>query len=114
MTRRSVKLRRSVVAVAVGGTLVALLATGCAPEDPAQRYVRQHVEEHVGTLAGYDPGRTSCTSTPRPWFVEETTEVYVCAARRDDGDCDWFEARLVGRDVTVRLDRPRGGCVLPI
>ena len=88
--------------------------TGCAAEDPAQRHVRRAVEAHVLDLGGYDAGRTSCTSTPRPLFVEERTEVYVCSGRRSDGRCDWFEARLVGRDVTVTLDRRDAGCVLPV
>jgi hypothetical protein len=99
--------------LATGVSALLLVATGCSPEDPAQRYVRERVAEHVAGLGGYDAGRTHCTSTPRPWFVERATEVYLCTGRRDDGDCDWFTARLEGRAVSVELDRPKAGCILP-
>jgi hypothetical protein len=105
-------VRRALVAVACS-SLVVLLATACAPEDPAQRYVREQVEAHVATLTGYEAGRTHCTSTPRPWLVERATEVYICAARRVDGDCDWFTARLVGNEVDTTLSDRRAGCILP-
>lgn len=92
---------------------VALLASGCEPEDPAQRYVREQVQAHLVTLGGYDPGRTACTGSPRPWFVERATGVYVCAGHKTDGRCDWFTAGLEGQYVTVALDRRDAGCVLP-
>ena len=105
-------MRRALVALA--SLPIALLVAGCSAEDPAQRYVREQVAEHVAGLDGYDPARTHCTSTPRPWLVERPTEVYICTAQRDDGGCDWFRARLRGNDVTVTMDTPNAGCVLPV
>jgi hypothetical protein len=94
----------------------AVVASGCSAEDPTQRYVRQAVDRHVAGLSGYDATeRSHCTATPAPWFVEEPTDVYLCAAERDDGDCDWFRVEL-NRDTdraTILLDGERRGCVLP-
>lgn len=104
---------RALVALAVSLVLLALLASGCSAEDPAQRYVREQVSARLAALGGYDVERTRCTSTPRPWFVEQRTEVYVCTARRRDGGCDWFRGTLVGREVQVTPDTRNAGCVLP-
>ncbi len=101
--------------VALAAALLVLAAVGCAPEDPTQRAVRERVEAHVAGLDGYDASRTHCTRTPSPWLVERPTRVYLCAARRDDGDCDWFEATIEGPDeLRITLDRTRGGCILPV
>lgn len=107
------RVRRVSVLALAGALVLAIVAAGCSAEDPAQRYVRQHVADHVATLPGYEPANTHCTSTPRPWLVERSTEVYLCAVRRTDGDCDLFSGRLVGRDVTVTLQTRKAGCILP-
>ena len=61
----------------------------------------------------YDVDRTRCTDNPAPWFVERDTDVFVCAARRRDGDCDWYQATLKNAGWEVVLDERRAGCVLP-
>ena len=94
--------------------LLALLAlTGCTAERPEQQAARELVEIHLASLSGYD-GTVHCTRNPRPWFVGQTTTVFICAARRDDGDCDWFRVSTATDPSTVQLDRERGGCVLPL
>ena len=94
--------------------LAALFVVGCSPEDPTQQFVRVRVEAHAAALGGYPAERSHCTRTPRPWFVEGETNVYICAVPRGDGDCDWFTARLTKLDVKIALTTVRGGCVLPI
>jgi hypothetical protein len=98
----------------LASTLVALGA-GCAPEDVQQETAREGVEAHVEGLAGYD-GDVHCTDAAKVGYLVETeTNVFLCAARRSDGDCDWFRADLEdGRLEGVRLDRLRAGCILPI
>jgi hypothetical protein len=73
------------------------------------------VEAHVEGLPGYD-GEVHCTDSAKVGYLVETeTNVFICAARRRDGDCDWFRADLEdGRLLAVRLDQRRAGCVLPI
>ena len=61
----------------------------------------------------YDVDRTRCTDNPAPWFVERDTDVFVCAARRHDGDCDWYQATLKNAGWEVVLDERKAGCVLP-
>jgi hypothetical protein len=92
---------------------LALVLGGCTAERPEQEAARGVVEAHLVGKAGYD-GTVRCTRNPRPWFVEQESSVFICAARRDDGDCDWF--RVVSGDAVPRvaLDRERGGCVLPL
>ena len=92
---------------------VALLLAGCTAERPEQGAARELVEIHVSQLDGYD-GEVHCTRNPRAWFVEREATVYICAARRDDGDCDWFCVTDTSPAPTVTLERPRGGCVLPL
>ena len=92
-------------------TLAAIALAGCTAALPEQQAARDAVETHLLGLTGYD-GDVHCTRNPRPWFVERAASVYLCAARRDDGDCDWFRV-TVDRTVAVRLDQERGGCVLP-
>ncbi len=94
--------------------LVTLLVAGCAPEDPTQRFARERVDAHVAALGGYPAERSHCTRTPRPWFVEQETNVYLCTVPRGDGDCDWFTARLTTLDVKIVRTSERGGCVLPV
>lgn len=101
--------------VALAAALLALGAVGCAPEDPTQRAVRERVQEHVASLPGYDATRTRCTRTPSPWLVERPTSVYLCTARRDDGDCDWLRATIEGPDeLRIELAERRAGCILPV
>jgi hypothetical protein len=90
-----------------------LVLAGCAAERPEQQAARQAVEAHLVGTAGYD-GQVHCTRNPRPWFVERPAAVYICAARRDDGDCDWYRVTAVEGEVEVVLDRERGGCILPL
>lgn len=106
---------RSAVALVAALVVLALVATGCTPEDPTQRAVRVRVQEHVEGLEGYDASKTRCTRTPRPWLVEQATAVYICTARRADGDCDWLRATIVGPDeLRVELEVRRAGCILPV
>jgi hypothetical protein len=68
---------------------------------------------HLAGRGGYE-GTIRCTRHPRPWLVPQEATVFICAARRDDGDCDWYRVvdRVTGVDVS--LERLRGGCVLPL
>lgn len=103
--------------VALGAALVVLLlaGAGCTPEDPTQRAVRERVQEHVEGLEGYDASKTRCTRTPRPWLVERRTTVYLCTARREDGDCDRLRATIEGPDeLRIELEARRAGCILPV
>ena len=94
--------------------LAALFVAGCSSEDPAQQFARERVDARAAALGGYPAERSHCTRTPRPWFVERETSVYLCAVPRGDGDCDWFTARLTQLDVKIELTTVRGGCVLPV
>ncbi len=94
-------------------SLAALALVGCTAERPEQQAARQAVEAHLVAVAGYED-HIRCTRNPRPWFVEQSTTMFICAARRDDGDCDWFRVTAEGGAVTVALDRERGGCILPV
>jgi uncharacterized protein (DUF849 family) len=93
--------------------LLALALVGCTAERPEQQLAREAVEAHLAGVAGYDD-HVRCTRNPRPWFIEEPADEIICAARRDDGDCDWFRVTAEGGVVTVALDRERGGCILPV
>jgi hypothetical protein len=100
--------------VAASCLLVSVLAlAGCSAERPEQQAARQTVEAHLAGTAGYD-GHVRCTRNPRPWFIEQPATVYICAARRDDGDCDWYRVTVGDGRVEVTSDRERGGCVLPV
>jgi hypothetical protein len=103
-----------VLPLAILLVLTILISTGCSAEDPTQRFVRERVDAYVAALGGYPGERSHCTRTPRPWFVEQATNVYICAVPRDDGDCDWFTARFTELDVKIQRTTIRGGCVLPI
>jgi hypothetical protein len=39
--------------------------------------------------------------------------VFVCAARRKDGGCDWYDATLRNAGWEVTLQRRNAGCILP-
>jgi hypothetical protein len=67
------------------------------------------------SLAGsqYDRDRTRCTDNPSAWFIERETEVFICAAMRRAGGCDWYRATLKNAGWDVVLDRRNAGCVLP-
>jgi hypothetical protein len=106
---------RAVIALAAALVVLSVAGAGCTPEDPTQRAVRERVQEHVERLGGYDASKTRCTRTPRPWLVERATTVYLCTARREDGDCDWLRATIEGPDeLRVELEARRAGCVLPV
>ena len=92
--------------------LSVLLLTGCGSESPRQAAARAAVEGSLQT-SEYDIDRTRCTDNPAPWFVERDTAVFVCAARRRDGECDWYQATLKNAGWEVVLDERRAGCVLP-
>jgi hypothetical protein len=96
--------------------LTAALAAGCSAEDTQQRAARQAAEHHVRNQSEYT-GEAYCTdSASTGWFAKRFTEEYVCAVRRDEGDCDWFLVRFDERRgrVTVVLDERAAGCVLPV
>ncbi len=65
------------------------------------------------SASAYDRDRTRCTDNPSPWFVERETTVFICAARRLDGDCDWYRATLKNAGWAVSVERRNAGCVLP-
>ena len=92
--------------------VAASLLAGCGAEAPRQAGARVAVEESLAA-AKYDRDRTRCTANPSPWFIERETEVFICAARRHDGGCDWYRATLKNAGWDVALDRPNAGCVLP-
>jgi hypothetical protein len=89
------------------------VSAGCTAERPEQTAARAAVEAHLAGRDGYE-GTVRCTRNPRPWLVPQEAHLYVCAARRDDGDCDWYRVTTSDGRVRVALDRPRGGCVLPL
>ncbi len=89
----------------------AVLLSGCGGESPRQAGARAAVEESLG--AGYDRDRTRCTGNPAPWFIERETEVFLCVARRRNGDCDRYRATLKNAGWEVVLDERNAGCVLP-
>jgi len=93
--------------------LLGLVTAGCTAERPEQGAARQLVEIHVSQLEGYDD-EVHCTRNPRAWFVEREATVYICTARRDDGDCDWFRVTDTSPAPAVTLEQRRGGCVLPL
>jgi hypothetical protein len=97
----------------VGCALVLLALAGCTAERPEQEAAREQVEIHLATRDGYD-GTVHCTRNPRPWFVGQDATVFICAARRNDGDCDWFRVDVGNGVPRVRLERERAGCVLPL
>ena len=66
------------------------------------------------SAASYDVDRTRCTDDPSAWFIERETTVYVCAAKRRDGGCDWYQATLKNAGWDVVLDEKNAGCVLPV
>ena len=94
-------------------SVLALMLAGCTAERPEQQAARQVVEAYLVDRPGYD-GTVHCTRNPRPWFVGQEASVFICAARRDDGDCDWFRVTAEGGSRRAALDRRRGGCVLPL
>jgi hypothetical protein len=93
--------------------VLALTLAGCAAETPEQQAARELVEIHIAADTQYD-GHVRCTRNPRPWFVSQKANVFICAARRGDGDCDWFRVTRGDEGATVALDSVRGGCVLPV
>ncbi len=99
--------------LALLAVLVVVVTAGCTPAGPEQHAARAVVERHVLPLQGYDPDDIHCTGNPRPWFIEQAANVYICAVGRDDGDCDWFRVTVSNGDAEVVLDAPRAGCVLP-
>jgi hypothetical protein len=102
-------MRRAWLAVPVVGVL---LLTGCGSESPRQADARQAVQRALPAKM-FDVARTRCTGNPAPWFVERETEVFVCAAKRRDGGCDWYDATLANAGWEVTVDRRDAGCILP-
>jgi hypothetical protein len=92
--------------------LVLPLLTGCTRESARQAAAREAVVEKLSIME-YDTDGTRCTGDPAPWFVEKDTTVFVCAARRVGGGCDWYEAKLGNAGWVVVLQRRNAGCVLP-
>jgi hypothetical protein len=103
-----VALVRSTGLVLVLFTVVLLV--GCGAESPREAGARLAVEDSLS--AEYDRDRTKCTDNPAPWFIEKEATVFICAARRNDGHCDWYRATLKNAGWEVVVERPNGGCVL--
>ncbi len=91
--------------------LFAVFLAGCSSESPRQAGARTAVEESLS--AEYDRGRTRCTENSSTWLIEREATVFICAAERNDGDCDWYRATLKNAGWEVVLDTPRAGCVFP-
>jgi len=102
-------MRRAWLAFPVVGVL---LLAGCGSEAPRQADARRAVQDAL-PAAEYDVARTRCTGNPAPWFVERETDVFVCAAKRRDGGCDWYSATLANAGWEVKVDRRHAGCILP-
>ena len=90
---------------------IASFLVGCGTESPREAGARTAVEESLDADE-YDASRTRCTDNPAPWFIEKETTVFICAARRADGHCDWYRATLKNAGWEVLLERPNAGCVL--
>ena len=90
----------------------ALLLAGCGGESLRQAGARVAVEEQLAA-SQYDRDRTRCTDNPSAWFIQRETTVFICAARRSDGGCDWYRATLKNAGWDVVLDQRNAGCVLP-
>lgn len=90
----------------------ALLLVGCGEESPRQEGARTAVEE---SLVGseYERDRTRCTDDASAWFIERETDVFICAARRRAGGCDWYRATLKNAGWDVVLERRNADCILP-
>ncbi len=91
--------------------MLVLTLVGCG-ESPRQTAARLAVEARL-PASRYDVDRTRCTGNPAPWFVEKNATVFVCAARRRAGGCDWYQARLGNIGWAVSLQRRNAGCLLP-
>lgn len=100
------------VRAALGLLVASLLLTGCSTEDARQQDARRAVEARVATRAAYT-GEVHCTPSPRPWFVERETTVFLCVARRGAGGCDVFRATLENAGWDVVVDEREVGCTVP-
>jgi hypothetical protein len=89
-----------------------LLLTGCGSESPRQMDARVAVQGSL-SASRYKVSRTRCTDNPSAWFVERETTVFICAAYRRDGGCDWFKATLKNAGWEIVPDQRNAGCVLP-
>jgi len=87
-----------------------VLGAGCGSESSREAAARMAVEDSLS--AEYDREWTRCTDNPAPWFIEKEATVFVCAAKRRDGRCDWYRATLKNAGWEVVLERPNAGCVL--
>ena len=90
-----------------------LLLTGCGAESPRQAGARVAVERLAARPRATTSSGPAAPTTRRPWFIERETTVYVCAAKRRDGGCDWYRATLKNAGWDVVLDERNAGCVLP-
>ena len=89
-----------------------LLLTGCGTESPRQADARVAVQDEISASL-YEIPRTRCTHNPSAWFVERETTVFICAAYRRKGGCDWYKATLKNAGWEVLPDERNAGCVLP-
>lgn len=71
------------------------------------------MQRHLIGIDAYELERTRCTDDPAPWFVARPANVFICAVRRTDGDCDWYRVDVASGVPQVALDRRRAGCILP-
>ncbi len=105
----------SVLRVRFTGLIVVLVAAafvvGCGAESARETGARTAVEEALAA-ADYDASRTRCTDNPAPWFIEQDADVFICAARRRKGGCDWYRATLKNAGWEVALERENAGCIL--
>jgi hypothetical protein len=66
----------------------------------------------VAERPAYDADDVNCTGNPV--LGGHRVDVTICAARRQDGRCDWFRVEFLSEERgRVRLDRRDAGCTLP-
>ena len=90
----------------------ALPAPAAAPAPSAQQDARERPCRTRSAPSDYDVEHP-LHGQSGAWFVERETDEFICAAKRRDGDCDWFQATLKNAGWEVVLDEREAGCVLP-
>jgi hypothetical protein len=102
------------VTALVGALL--LLTAVAGGEDAQQQAAREATQRHLRATAAagrYVVADTHCTDSARTFLRIEKTDVFICAVRRVDGDCDWFRLEAAPGGPRIRLEMRRAGCVLP-
>jgi hypothetical protein len=95
-------------------TAAALLVAGCGGEDVQQQAARELLEDHLHGRPGYT-GDAHCTDAAANAIVVDLRTVdFVCAARLEEGGCDWWRVELLAADrARFAFYREDAGCTLP-